>query len=255
MSKINLARSMKTVKSVVTANSPVLLLGTSIAGVVTTAIVSARAGYKARGIIDAKQAEQPDVPLTKKDMASLTWLCYAVPGVTAASTIAGVTGLHMVHSKRNAALAGLYALSMNKLDDVQEEAEKLLGTKKSQQLSDNLAQKNIDRHPGAYAEPAVTGGGTDLWYDTYTDRFFYSSMNEIARGVNDANAFLLSEGDLDLNMFYDRIGLNSVPFGTEVGWSGEAVNVQYGSVLHPDGRSAGSITFRDEPRADMGRAK
>lgn len=255
MSKLNISRSMKTVKSVVTANSPVLLLGTSIAGVITTAVVSARAGYKARGIIDAKQAEQPDVPLTKKDMASLTWLCYAVPGVTAASTIAGVTGLHMVHSKRNAALAGLYALSVNKLDDMQEEAEKLLGAKKSQQLNDNLAQKNIDRNPLGYAEPVPTGGGTDLWYDAWTDRFFYSSMNEIAKGVNEANAFLLSEGDLDLNTFYDRIGLNPIPSGTEMGWSGEPINVTYGSVLHPDGRSAGSITFRDDPQLDMGRKK
>lgn len=255
MSKLNISRSMKTVKSVVTANSPVLLLGTSIAGVITTAVVSARAGYKARGIIDAKQAEQPDVPLTKKEMASLTWLCYAVPGVTVASTIASTTGLHMVHSKRNAALAGLYALSVNKLDDVQEEAEKLLGAKKSQQLNDNLAQKNIDRNPLGYAEPVPTGGGTDLWYDAWTDRFFYSSMNEIAKGVNDANAFLLSEGDLDLNTFYDRIGLNPIPAGTEVGWSGEPINVTYGSVLHPDGRSAGSITFRDDPQLDMGRKK
>lgn len=254
MSKINISRGMKTVKSVVTANSPVLLLGTSIAGVITTAVVSARAGWKARGIVDAKQAEQPDVPLTKKEQAQLTWLCYAVPGVTAASTIAGVTGLHMVHSKRNAALAGLYALSVNKLDDVQEEAEKLLGTKKSQQLNDNLAQKNIDRH-GNYAEPAVTGGGTDLWYDAYTDRFFYSSMNEIAKGVNEANAFLVAEGDLDLNTFYDKIGLNPIPSGTELGWSGEPINVMYGAVMHPDGRSAGSITFRDDPQLDMGRSK
>lgn len=254
MSKLNIPRGMKTVKSVVTANSPVLLLGTSIAGVITTAIVSARAGYKARGIIDEKQAEQPDVPLTRKEQAQLTWLCYAVPGVTAASTIASVSGLHMVHTKRNAALAGLYALSMNKLDDVTEEAEKLLGTKKSQALHDNVAQKQIDR-TGNYAEPIMTGGGTDLWYDVWTDRFFYSSMNEIAKGVNDANAFLVKEGDLDLNMFYDRIGLNPIPSGTELGWSGEPVNVQYGSVLHPDGRSAGSITFRDEPQLDMGRTK
>lgn len=254
MSKFNLSRSMKTAKSVITANSPVLLLGTSIAGVITTAVVSARAGYKARGIIDEKQAEQPDVPLTRKEQAQLTWLCYAVPGVTAASTIASTVGLHTVHSKRNAALAGLYALSVNKMDDLQEEAEKLLGTKKSEQLNNNIAQKQIDRH-GNYAEPAITGGGTDLWYDSYCDRFFYSSMNEIARGVNDANAFLLNEGDLDLNMFYDKIGLNPLPFGNEVGWSGEAVNVQYGSVLHPDGRSAGSITFRDEPQKDMGRGK
>lgn len=255
MSKFNFSRGMKTAKSVLTANSPVLLLGTSIAGVVTTAIVSARAGYKARGIIDAKQAEQPEVPLTRKEQASLTWLCYAVPGVTAASTIASTVGLHAVHSKRNAALAGLYALSMNKLDDVQEEAEKLLGPKKTQQLNDSLAQKQIDRHPGAYAEPHITGGGTELCYDTWTDRFFYSSMNDLGRGVNEANAFLISEGDLDLNTFYDRIGLNSIPSGTEMGWSGEPITVNYGAVNHPDGRSAVSITFRDDPRLDMGRSK
>lgn len=254
MSKFNISRSMKTVKSVVTANSPVLLFGTSIAGIITTGIVSARAGYKARGIVDAKQAEQPETPLTTKEKAQLTWLCYAVPGVTMASSIAAVTGLHVVHSKKNATLAGLYALSMNKLDDVQEEAEKLLGTKKTQQLNDALAQKQIDKH-GNYDEPYVTGDGTDLWYDVWTDRFFHSSMNAIAAGVNEANSFLLKEGDLDLNTFYDKIGLNSIPSGTELGWSGEPINITYGSVLHPDGRSAGSITFREEPMLDMGRTK
>jgi hypothetical protein len=254
MSKLNLSRSMKTVKTVITANSPVLLLGTSIAGIVTTAVVSARAGYKARGIVDAKQAEQPNVPLTNKEKAQLTWLCYAVPAVTAASSIASCTGLHIVHSKKNAALAGLYAITASKLDDVQEEAEKLLGTKKSQQISDGAAQKNIDRN-GNYGPPAVTGGGTDLWYDTYTDRFFYSSMNHIGKGLNDANAFLISEGDLDLNTFYDRIGLGGIPSGTELGWSGEPVDIKYGAVVHPDGTPAGSISFRREPMLDMGRAK
>ena len=253
MSKFNISRSMKTVKSVVTANSPVLLLGTAIAGVVTTAVVSARAGYKARGIVDAKQAETPDVPLTNTEKAQLTWLCYAVPAVSSLSTIAACTGLHMVHSKRNAALAGLYALSVNKLDELQSEAEELLGTKKTQALNDKIAQNAANRAPAG--EPIATGGGTDLWLDTWTGRWFYSSMNAIGAGVNDANSFLLKEGDLDLNTFYDRIGLPSIPQGTEVGWSGEPITVTYGAVTHPNGTPAGSITFREEPMLDMGRKK
>lgn len=254
MSKPNFSRGLKTVKSVITANSPVLLLGTTIAGVITTGVLSARAGYKARGIVDAKQAEQPDEPLTNKEKAQLTWLCYAAPAVSGISTITACTGLHLVHTKQKAALAGLYAITATKLDDVQEEAEKLLGTKKSQQLNDTLLQKNIDRN-GNYGPPIVTGGGTDLWYDAWTDRFFYSSMNAIAKGLNDANAFLISEGDLDLNTFYDKIGVGTIPSGTELGWSGEPIDLKYGAVLHPDGTSAGSITFRREPMLDMGRAK
>ena len=93
--KFNLNRGLKTVRSVITANSPVLLVGATITGVVATGILSAKAGYKARGIIDEEKARRGDAAvanqifdthveekavydaaaeLTTKEKAQLTWL-------------------------------------------------------------------------------------------------------------------------------------------------------------------------------------
>lgn len=278
MSKINISRSMKTVKSVITANSPVLLLGASIAGVVATGVLSAKAGYKARGIIDEekarrgaeaasgqvfdtyleeKEAYEAAADLTAQEKLSLTWLCYAAPVITGVSTIASCTGVHLIHSKRNAMLAGLYAVTAGKLDDYKEAAEDLLGAKKSQQLTDTMAQKTVDEGgPLVNNQIVLNEGGTELCHDDMTGRYFLSNMNLIDAAVNEVNAMLIDEGELDLNIFYDRLGLEPVPFGDDFGWSKaktKKVGVNYGNVTSPDGRPAISITFRPAPKPQSSR--
>lgn len=254
----NLNRSLKMAKSVITANSPVLLVGTAVAGVVTTAVLSARAGYKARGIVDAAQAErdagEKSAPLTQQEKLKLTWLCYAVPAITTASTIASCVGVHTIHTKRHAALAGLYAITAGKFDDYKEEAEKLLGAKKSQQLNDLTAQKSADGHPiTASNEVTIVDGGTELCYDEWSGRWFMSNMNKIDAAVNEVNSILVDNGDLELNTFYDRLGLLPLPMGTDYGWSGETIALQYGGITSPEGRPAIAISFRQEPKPNLGR--
>lgn len=84
---MNIASYVKTAKSVITANSPVLLVGTTIAGVVTTGVLAAKAGYNARGIVDEAEGkyaalETEKVELTTQEKAQLTWLCYATAGIS-----------------------------------------------------------------------------------------------------------------------------------------------------------------------------
>ena len=123
---MNISSSIKTVKNLVTANSPVLLVGAAITGVVATGVLAAKGGYKARGIIDNYTAETGETPDLQKQV-QLTWLCYAAPAVTGASTILSVVGVHTIHTKRHAALAGLYAVANNRLDVVQVNAGVVLG--------------------------------------------------------------------------------------------------------------------------------
>lgn len=252
MKKFDVSRSMKTVKSVITANSPVLLLGASIAGVVATGVLAAKAGYKARGIVDEAQAEKGSEPLTTQEKVSLTWLCYAAPAITGVSTIASCTGIHLIHSKRNAMLAGLYAVTAGKLDDYKEEAEKLLGVKKSQQLTDTLSQKDADGSPiGVNNEIIINGAGTELCHDRMTGRWFMSSITQIDAAINEANGVLVDEGELTMNELYDRLGLPDVPFGMDLGWKRpetKKIGVNYGNVTSPDNRPAISITFHPAPK-------
>lgn len=244
---MNITASIKTVKSVITANSPVLLVGTAIAGVVATGVLAAKGGYKARGIIDDAQRGKTE-PLSMQEKVQLTWLCYAVPGVTAASTILSVVGVHTIHTKRHAALAGLYAVTSNKLDSYTEKAEELLGAKKTQQLNDSVAQERVDGVPFLNSEVIMTGNGKELCFDETSGRYFMSSMQGIESAFNDLNRQLIDDGDATLNDFYDKIGLPGIPLGADIGWSGEKVNPRFGATTSPEGHAAISVWFQKEPK-------
>lgn len=244
---MNLSTAVRTVKSVVTANSPVLLVGTAVAGVVTTGVLAARGGYKARGIVDAAELEKGE-PISTQEKVQLTWLCYAAPAVTGASTIAAVVGVHTIHTKRHAALAGLYAVTSGKLDDYREKAEELLGSKKTQQLNDSLAQDAVDRNPIENHEVIITGGGSELCYDEWSGRYFYGSIPTIERAVAAVNMQLAESGDATLNDYYDHVGLTPLPMGLNMGWSGVRLEPRFGAVTTPDGRAAVSVWFHQNPK-------
>lgn len=96
--------------------------------------------------------------------------------------------------------------------------------------------------------------------DEWSGRYFEGTMFEIQQAVNEVNAFMIGEGDVDLNTFYDRLGLEVLPQGAEVGWSGEAIDIVYGSGLTgpsspygvPEGVPYISMAFRREPRPSFG---
>lgn len=248
---MNLSNAVRTAKSVITANSPVLLVGTAVAGVVATGVLAAKGGYKARGIIEEAQ-ELKGEDLTTNEKVQLTWLCFATPALTGASTIAATVGVHVIHNKRNAALAGLYAVASTKLDDYKEQAEELLGPKKTQALNDAVAQKTVDREgPFENNEVRMLTDGTELCHDATTGRWFMSSVNKIESAINDMNRRVLSSGEISLNEFYDQVGLEPIPWGETFGWNVQ-IEPRFGNVTSSDGRPAISVWFHPEPRKDLG---
>jgi hypothetical protein len=270
---MNIASYVKTAQSVITANSPVLLLGTTIAGVVTTGVLSAKAGYKARGIIDEERMNRVNSPeppfdlfteyyetylaqapeLTIQEKAQLTWLTYATAGISGAGTVAAAVGTHTVHTKRANAMAALYAVTSNKLDDMTEKAEELLGPKKTQQLQNEVAQKSIDRRPPFEdSEVMVTDGGLELCYDDWSGRYFMSTMPKLEAAINDVNRLLIDHGDASLNDWYDFIGLPDIQSGVDFGWSGKKIEGKFGAVTAIDGRPAISVWFHTAPKAGLG---
>jgi hypothetical protein len=175
-----------------------------------------------------------------------------VPAVTGASTIASVVGVHTIHNKRHAALAGLYAVTSDKLDDYREKAEELLGPKKTQQFNNELAQKEVDRNPIDNHEVLITGNGNELCYDEWSGRYFMGSFSVIDKAIDQINLQLVESGDATLNDFYDYVGLPPIQAGTDVGWSGKKIEWRPGSVLTSDERSAISVSFRDAPKQGLG---
>jgi len=267
--KFDIAKGMKAAKSLITANSPVLLTGASIAGIVATGVLAAKGGYKARGIVDEERMRRvasPEPPfdtfaeyyktyvekapdLTLQEKVKLTWLCYAAPAVTGVTAISSTAGVHLIHTKRHAALAGLYAMTSAKLDDVSEKAEELLGPKKAQELKNEISQKAVDRDgPIVNTEVMITGDGTALTHDQGTGRWFMSSVNKIEAAVNEVNAELANNsGAVCLNDLYDKLGMEPVELGNKVGWSGTLITAKFGEVRASDGQVANSVWFQPAP--------
>lgn len=256
---MNIASYVKTARSVITANSPVLLLGTTIAGVVTTGVLAAKAGYQARGIIDAAEGryidpeEEPIEPLTTQEKVQLTWLTFAPASISGAGTIAAAVGTHTVHTKRANAMAALYAVTSNKLDDMTEKAEELLGPKKTQELQNRVSQKAIDRNPQVEDnEVLMLTDGSELCYDDWSGRYFMGSVPKLEGVINDVNRRLIDYGSCSLNDLYDFLGLGPIPMGEDFGWSGEKIDGRYGAVKTTDGRPAIAFSFHPAPKAGMG---
>jgi hypothetical protein len=271
--RMNLSKVLSTSKNVVTANSPVLLVGTAVTGIVATGVLAAKGGYKARGIIEDERAKrlsesddvaakivteynvamsaQPDLEVV--DHAKLTWLCYAAPAVTGAGAIAACIGAHAIHTKRNAALAALYAVTTDKLDDYREKAEELLGPKKTQDLNDRVAQASHDRHPENYEVVIEAGNdGNELMYDEWSGRTFRGSIPIVEKAVAEINTQLVENGDASLNDYYDHVGLPPIPMGLQFGWSGTKLSPRFGTCTTSDGRVARSVWFHQEPKNNMG---
>lgn len=245
---MNISSAMKTAKNVITANSPALLVGTAIAGVVTTGVLAAKAGYKARAVIDEAQEAKGD-ELTLQEKAQATWLLYVPPAITAATTVAAAVGVHTIHTKRHAAMAGLYAVATTKMDAYSAEAEKLLGAKKTQELNNAYTQKMVDANPIDNTEVLLVEGEDVLFLDEYGGRWFTSSTVKVEEAVNTANRCLLSDEEYSLNDFYTELGLESNQIGTRIGWrAGDKVEVRFGTARTPDGRPALSFRFLNEPR-------
>lgn len=256
--KFDISRGLKATRAIITANSPVLLVGATITGVVATGILAAKAGYKARGIVDEAQAERgPDAaPLTLQEKTKLTWLCYAPAALAGASTITSCLGVHYVHTKRFAELASLYAITSGKLDDYKDKVEEALTGKKKQELQDLIAQKSADGTPLINNEIIMTEGGTELYHEDFTGRWFYSNMNLIDKAINEVNALFIEEGEMDLNTFYDYLGLPNITIGSDFGWQHsktKRIDVHHGTVKTPQGTAANSISFRVDPKPQRGR--
>lgn len=255
---IDLSNTFKTAKSVITANSPVLLVGAAVAGVVTTGYLAAKGGYKARGVLDEAERERAEAnlpPHTTMEKAQLTWLCYASPAVAGASTIASVLAVHSIHTKRAASMAALYAVSQNKLDDYRLKAEELLGSKKTQQLNDALATNSVQDNPPAedYTDVIITGRGTELMQDGFSKRYFTSSVPEVEVAFAKLGAKIEVDGDASLNDYYDMLGMEPLDdLGLRFGWSGTGPQPRFGSTNTPDGRAAVVVMFHKEPKDNLG---
>ncbi len=198
-------------------NSPVLLSGIAIAGVIATAVLAAKATPKAMRRLE--EAEEPE--LTVIDKFKVTWTCYIPAGLSAAATIACIAGANQIGARRNAALVGAYSLLDQTFREYKDQVVKEFGKDKEQKVYDEVMAEKMRKNPMPEdSQIIMTGAGEQNFWDSWGGRYFRSDIETIRQIANNVNKAML-DGDrvASLNDFYSYLNLEPTEAGNLLGWN------------------------------------
>jgi hypothetical protein len=263
----NITGIVKVGKNFIMAYRPELLLGAAVTSTVGGAVLAAKGGYEARGIIDAeremraKQALAEGVPIKElevKEKIQLTWLCYMPAALTVTTSVGSIAGLHLVHVKEKKALA---TAALAAIDEVKTEAKRfekelteVLDPEEKEDIQARLMEKNVDEH--GVAKMQNSDGEVEEFYlvrDLKTGRDIWSNEARMENAANHVNAAIAKNGDCELNHFYEMAGFQTIPDGEDWGWSGEFVELKWDKTVRDDGRPVRTFEFRTKPSSGYDR--
>lgn len=208
--------NLNKLKMVLSKNSPTILTGVSIFGVLSTIYMASQDTIKAQEIIKKMH------PRNRKEEILTTWKCYIPTAVTAASTVACILGSHYCSTRQKEALASAYLLSQTTLQEYQKKVIERIGVNKERGIHEEVVKEISDRQAPvvAYAQGVAdvidTGHGNTLFYDVPGDRYFKSDINYLKTQVNDLNREVMSEMYFDWNELSYRWGLPFKKYGNEM---------------------------------------
>lgn len=251
----------KTAGGFIQQNSPTILTGMAVAGVVGTVVAAINATPKAVEIVELEKRKREHIvyyvgdeevemkqELTKFDIVKLTWKEYIPTAIMGTVTIGCIIGAHSISMKRTAALAGLYSLSQKALEEYESKVEEVVGKNKANKIKDEIAQDWLDKNPVDKNNIIRTGYGDTLCYDILSGRYFMSDIEKIRQAQNDFNQQLITDMSLCLNEFYGLLGLDTIGLGEEVGWSvGKLMDIRFTSKLASDGTPCLVMDYAIEP--------
>jgi len=237
-------------KTFVMAYRPELLLGASVTATVGAAVLGAKGGYEARGIVDKAEAEQKR-ELTTKEKANLTWHCYWPAAAASLTAVGATTGLHIVHVQEKKQLA---AAALMVIEEVKEDAKREIGEKVgplSKEQQEQQLEEKAKRNKDGVAKIQDSDGTIEELYlirDGKTGRDIWSNEQRIKEAVLEINNFIAKHGDCDLNTFYNNAGFDETLEGNDWGWSGDWIELRWDTTVRDDGRPVRRFQFVTDPK-------
>lgn len=250
------ANWLKIVSRTLKDNSPAILSGISVAGVIGTAVLAARCHVNARiELADATiNSDDENRDLTLKETVQATWKCYIPAAISGAATIACIVGANQIGARRNAALLGAYTIVDSAFREYKDKVIETIGEAKEKKVVEEIHQDRIDRNPTANTQVIITGGGDSLCYDTLTGRYFKSDIEAIRKAANDINAMVIHDMYASQNEFYRLLGLGDVVVGDELGWNLDVLmELEFTSHLSDCGQPCIAIGYAHLPIKDYGK--
>lgn len=248
---MNLSQIAKTLALTIQKNSPVILTGVAVTGVITTAVLASRASYVAALKIESEESHTgtaENYMKRIKERFPYVWKLYIPATLSGASTIACIIAAHSIHNRRAAALASAYSLADKALKEYQDKVGSELGEKTKDKIAD-LVTEDKAKSVTDVSTAVKTGHGSTLCFDTMSSRYFLSSIEHVKRAEIEINRKLMLSMFSSLSEFYDELGLDHTKLSDDMGWEPDnMLKIRYTSMLTDDGTPVMVVDYQTEPR-------
>lgn len=243
---MTVAQIAQKVLRVMDNNSPQILTGLAVGGVVSTIILTVRATMRTSTIISEEVLKRDDIVSTK-EIVKLTWQEYIPVVGMGAVTITCILGAQSINSRRQAALITGFTLAETAFKEYREKVGEILGEKTDESIRDEVAKDRIQNNPPSN-QVVITGRGDVLCYDMFSGHYFMCDMEILRKSQNDINAQCINGGYASQNEFYQLIGLPRTRYGEEFGWTTEnLLDLTFVAKLTEENTPCIAIDYRTQP--------
>lgn len=252
-----LSDMVRHIPKIITDNSPAILTGVGVGGMVTTTILAVKATFKAARMIhfeedqlrrDSEQHGIFDEPqLDEKQRFELVWKLYIPAASAGILTVATIIFATRIGARRTAAMTAAYALSEKAFEQYRDKIVEKLGERKEEQARDEIAQERVTANPPP--DSLAPSTSSVLCMDAYTGRYFLSDMETIKAAENKVNHRIL-RGDMyvSLTEFYEEVGLERTSMTDDVGWNiDKLLELKFTSTITPRGIPCLVLEFHTMP--------
>lgn len=236
-------------------NSPEILIGFGLAGMLTSTILAVKATPKAHKLLGEAE-ERKGEELTKLEIFKIVWKPYLPTALGYCASAACILGAHSIDTKRNATLLTACKLGETALREYREKVVEVIGEETEKKIRDDIAKDRIDRDvKHGSSDVVVTGNGSFTCYDMISGRYFKSDMNTIQKVQNDLNYMMMNENYVSLNDLYLALDMTCTDIGNDVGWNVEdgLIEITFSSIISEAGEPCLVMNFDKSPKMDFDR--
>lgn len=202
----------------VSDNSATILTYLGTIGVISTAVMSAKAVPKAQLLLEEKaefKMNEYGEPLTKFEKMLAVVPAYVPALLMGTATIACIIGSNHINKQEQAALYSAYAYLNCSFNEYREKVKTLFGEDKEKEVRDAIALDKMTEIDGCYEYPEDNMS----IYDEWGRRYFTISKNDFQKAIYDINRMYSFNGEMTLNNLYEFLNLEPIPGGDYMGWS------------------------------------
>lgn len=235
-------------------NGSTILTCTGAVGVVATTITAVKATPKALTLLE-KAEEEKGEKLTKLEKVKVAGPGYIPAILIGTGTLACIFGADILNKKQQASLMSAYALLDSSYKEYKKKVKELYGDVVDEKIKSEIAKDHYKEDA-----PIKKDDEKELFYDYFSERYFESTMEDVLRAESNLNKQIAVATGAYLNEFYEFLNIDTIPAGSELGWSNGILESMYWTnwvdfdhkkVEMEDGMECTIITMMQEPVIDF----